>query len=169
MAKCGRRNQLNKKMLAILLAAVIFSAMARADEPQKQDGDEEKDRPVHISPFSEIGTNALAVFSGSNGLIHLAAVGGTFVIVQSGLDTGVHNFFARNTFFDRLSRFGVSGGVIVPVALGRRIVLFRPPWPIIRIACRRQRRPAILALRPVLYRLAEGLDRPRPARAGALR
>ena len=106
-------------MLVMILAGTTFSAMALAAEPQTQENAEaKKDCPIHISPFSEIGTNALAIFSGSNGLIHLSAIGGTFLIVESGLDTGVHNFFVRNTFFDHLSGFGVSSGFFMPVALG---------------------------------------------------
>jgi membrane-associated phospholipid phosphatase len=58
------------------------------------------------------------MFSGSRALFPLSAVAGTFLIIKSGLDTQVHNFFARNTFFESYSHQAIGFGAIVPVLLG---------------------------------------------------
>lgn len=70
-----------------------------------------------IAPWTGLGRNVPHIFSGSNALLHLSAVAGTFLIIETGLDTRVHNFFARNTFFDEYSHPGVRWGAIFPVLL----------------------------------------------------
>ncbi len=76
------------------------------------------DSPRVLAPWSHLGRNALAVFSGPRAILHLSAAAATFLIVETGLDTRVHNYFARNTFFDRYSLLGVVQGSMVPVLLG---------------------------------------------------
>jgi len=71
-----------------------------------------------LAPWSGLGRNAVAIFSGSNALLHLSALGGTFLIIETGLDTQVHNFFVRHTFFENASHPAVSLGSIFPVLLG---------------------------------------------------
>ncbi len=71
-----------------------------------------------IAPWTGLGTNALGMFSGSKGILHLAAAAGTALIVLTGLDTRAHNFFVRNTFWDRFSRPSVGIGTNFPVYLG---------------------------------------------------
>ncbi len=71
-----------------------------------------------LAPWTGLGRNAAHAFSGSNALLHISAVAGTFLVVESGLDTRVHNLFVRNTFFDKASHFGVREGAIFPVVLG---------------------------------------------------
>jgi len=70
------------------------------------------------APWASLDRNVLAIFSGPNTILHLSAVAGTVLIVASGLDTQVHNFFVRNTFFEKYSHFGVSQGSTFPVLLG---------------------------------------------------
>lgn len=71
-----------------------------------------------LLPWTGLGGNALGMFSGSNAILHLSAVAGTFLIIKSGLDTQVHNDFARNTFVGKYSSPGVVFGALVPVLLG---------------------------------------------------
>jgi len=69
-------------------------------------------------PFSNLGKNTLAAFSGSNALVHLSAAAGTFLIVKTGLDTKVHNLFARDRTLDRYSHPAVALGSYFPAILG---------------------------------------------------
>jgi hypothetical protein len=71
-----------------------------------------------LLPWTGLGGNALGMFSGSNAILHLSAVAGTFLIIKSGLDTQVHNDFARNTLVGKYSSPGVVFGALVPVLLG---------------------------------------------------
>jgi hypothetical protein len=71
-----------------------------------------------IAPWTGLGKNAVAAFSGSNAVFHLSALAGSFLIIQTGLDTRVHNFFARGTFMDRYSHPAVSVGSYLPAVLG---------------------------------------------------
>ncbi len=77
----------------------------------------EVDSPRTITPFTDLFRNAAAVFSGNNAWIHLSAVAGTFLIIQSGLDYRVHNFFVRNTGFEKYSQTGVRIGSKLPALL----------------------------------------------------
>jgi hypothetical protein len=71
-----------------------------------------------VAPWTGLGTNALKMFSGSRAVLHLSAVLATILIVETGLDTQVHNFFVRNPALDEFSRPGVSIGEFFPVYLG---------------------------------------------------
>lgn len=71
-----------------------------------------------IAPWTGLGTNALGMFSGSKWILHLTAAAGTALIVLTGLDTQAHNFFVRNTFWDRFSRPSVGIGTNFPIYLG---------------------------------------------------
>lgn len=71
-----------------------------------------------LSPFTDIGRNALAIYTGPNAYFHLSALAGSFLIIKAGWDTGVHNYFVRNPFMDSISRPAVTVGNILPVALG---------------------------------------------------
>ena len=73
--------------------------------------------PRAITPFTDLFRNAAAVFSGNNAWMHLSAVTGTFLIIQSGLDYRVHNFFVRNTGFEKYSQTGVHIGSKLPALL----------------------------------------------------
>ncbi len=77
----------------------------------------EKSRPP-LLPWTGLGSNALGMFSGSNALLHLSAIAGTFLIVQSELDTSVHNDFARHESIGNLSWPGVGLGGMFPAILG---------------------------------------------------
>jgi membrane-associated phospholipid phosphatase len=71
-----------------------------------------------ILPWTGLPGNALAMFSGSRAVLHLSALAGTLLIVESGLDAKVHNFFVRNTFFENVSHYAVRWGTYFPVILG---------------------------------------------------
>lgn len=71
-----------------------------------------------ILPWTGLPGNALAMFSGSKAILHLSAVAGTLLIIESGLDRQVHNFFVRNTFFENYSHYAVRWGSLFPVILG---------------------------------------------------
>jgi hypothetical protein len=71
-----------------------------------------------ILPWTGLGSNALRMFSGSSAILHLSAAAGTFLIVQSGSDKNVHNYFARHTSIGDLSWPGVVLGSVFPVVLG---------------------------------------------------
>jgi len=71
-----------------------------------------------IAPWTGLGKNALSSYTGSNALFHLSGLAATLLIVQSGLDTQVHNYFARHQFMDRYSRPAVVVGAYFPAALG---------------------------------------------------
>ncbi len=71
-----------------------------------------------IAPWTGLGRNFVLSYSGSNSFLHLSGIAGTFLIVQTGLDTGVHNFFARNQFMEGYSRPAVAAGTYFPALLG---------------------------------------------------
>lgn len=71
-----------------------------------------------VAPWTGLGSNALRMFGGSKAILHLTAVAATVLIVETGLDTQVHNFFVRNPAIDRLSRPGVGIGSDFPIYLG---------------------------------------------------
>jgi len=71
-----------------------------------------------IAPWTGLGKNFLLSYSGSNALLHLSGIAGTFLIVRTGLDTDVHNFFARNRFMEGYSRPAVAAGTYFPALLG---------------------------------------------------
>lgn len=71
-----------------------------------------------VLPWTGLPGNALAMFSGSKVILPLSAVAGTLLIVESGLDTHIHNFFVRNTFFENSSHWAVHWGTLFPVILG---------------------------------------------------
>jgi hypothetical protein len=71
-----------------------------------------------LSPWTGLGANALGMFSGSKALLHLSALAGTFLIVQSGLDKSVHNYFAQHSSIGRICWPGVVMGSMFPVILG---------------------------------------------------
>jgi hypothetical protein len=71
-----------------------------------------------IAPWAGLGRNAAAAYSGSNAVLHLTALAATFLIVQAGWDTDVHNVFARHTFMEGYSRPAVVVGAYFPAALG---------------------------------------------------
>jgi membrane-associated phospholipid phosphatase len=76
-----------------------------------------------LLPWTDLGPNALAMFSGSKAILHLSAVAGTFLIVQSGLDKSVHNYFAGHSSIGRISWPGVVMGSLFPVILGGGLYL----------------------------------------------
>jgi membrane-associated phospholipid phosphatase len=78
---------------------------------------------IALLPWTGLGPNALAMFSGSKAILHLSAVAGTLLIVQSGLDKNVHNYFARRPSFGTISWPGVVTGSIFPVILGGGLYL----------------------------------------------
>lgn len=113
-------------LLLLILVLLAVGPQAAAGSPAAPKEDTTPSRPSTVSedkhpslaPWSGLGQNALAVFSGSNALLHLSALGGTVLIIGSGLDTQVHNFFVRNTFFENPSHLAVSLGSPFPALLG---------------------------------------------------
>ena len=89
---------------------------------QTVSGPPEGDAPRTITPFTDLFRNAAAVFSGNNAWMHLSAVAGTFLIIQSGLDYRVHNFFVRNTGFEKYSQTGVQIGSKLPALLSASLL-----------------------------------------------
>jgi membrane-associated phospholipid phosphatase len=117
----GFRIRLSVALLTMTLMAAASRAAAAADsspdfkQTQPHSG---ADQHVAVPPWTDLGRNALASFSFPKILFHLSATAGTLLIIESGLDTRVHNFFARNTFFDKYSHPGVSRGAVFPAVLG---------------------------------------------------
>ncbi len=71
--------------------------------------------PTH--PLSGLGRNLASSFTGWNLALHASGIGATPLMVQSGMDTDLHNFFARHQGFEPYSAPGVYGGYIAPVLL----------------------------------------------------
>jgi hypothetical protein len=94
-----------------LIPAIFFSAVPLSAADQRV-----------IAPWTGLGKNALSAYTGSNAIFHLSALAGTFLIVQTGLDTQVHNFFARNRFMDSTSHPAVSVGAYFPAILGAGVL-----------------------------------------------
>jgi len=106
-------------MVALLaLGGLPASAADSSPKFNQEQSHSAADQHVAVSPWTGLGRNALANFSFPKALFHLSAVAGTLLIIESGLDTRVHNFFARNTFFDKSSHPGVSQGAVFPAVLG---------------------------------------------------
>jgi hypothetical protein len=70
-----------------------------------------------LNPFSNIGSNSLKSITGNNLFFHGAGILSTYILINSGIDYRVHNFFAGNgcnSFFDP----AVGAGYIMPAVLG---------------------------------------------------
>lgn len=154
-------------LLSLILVLLAVGPQAAAGSPAVPKEDTTPSRPSTVSedkhpslaPWSGLGQNALAVFSGSNALLHLSALGGTVLIIGSGLDTQVHNFFVRNTFFENPSHLAVSS------VAGRRIPGLGLDWRILPIDLGRRRHTSGVAPGLQLYDHPQSFDR--PPRSGA--
>ena len=116
----------NILLLPLVLGFLILGAYPAAGSPAapqedttpSQPSSNPEDRHPSLAPWSGIGRNALAIFSGAKALLPLYAIGGTVLIIGTGLDTRVHNFFVRNAFFENPLHFAVSLGNTFPALLG---------------------------------------------------
>jgi hypothetical protein len=99
------------RAFAWIAAVVLATGLLRAD-----------DRAV-VAPWTGLGRNAWASFTGFNAAFPLSALAGSFLIIRTGLDTGVHNFFARNTFMEGYSRPAVHVGSYLPAVLGAGLLV----------------------------------------------
>jgi membrane-associated phospholipid phosphatase len=76
-----------------------------------------------LNPFSDIGENSLKSFSGTNLIFHGTGIASTYILINSGLDYKIHNYFVQNgysPFFDP----AVGIGYLMPVVLGGGLYLY---------------------------------------------
>jgi|GEM_PF-3126201 len=71
-----------------------------------------------INPFTGITSNTANAFWGVNGVLQLAALGITPLLVQSGADRETHNYLVNHQSFTPYSTPALAGAVLIPVALG---------------------------------------------------
>ncbi len=105
--------------LAVLSHFTLSTGQTRGKADSESDHDS---LSLSIAPWTGLGHNALKMFSGSNAILHLTAAAASALIVVTGLDTQVHNFFVRNPGIDRFSRPGVGIGTTLPVYLGAAVL-----------------------------------------------
>lgn len=73
----------------------------------------------NITPFTDIGHNALGSVSGYNFLYQAGSIGASAIIIKSGLDYKVHNYFSENkSNYNSSSIPAVYIGYTVPAGLG---------------------------------------------------
>jgi len=70
-----------------------------------------------LNPFSNIGSNSLKSITGNNLFFHGAGILSTYLLINSGIDYKVHNFFASNGYSSIFDP-AVGAGYIIPAALG---------------------------------------------------
>jgi hypothetical protein len=95
-------------ILSIILKNMVIS--------QGVDFLKEKEK-YSVNPFTDIGKNSLECFTDKNYLYHISGILGTGLIISTGVDKEVHNYFVRNNGIDKYTIPGVYGGYVMPVAL----------------------------------------------------
>ena len=111
----AKKRRLLMQSCALFLALSLSPFAARA----AADGAAAAEAPhSFLLPWSGLGSNALGMFSGSRAILDLSAVAATLIIVGSGWDKDVHNYFARRPSIGNSFRPGVELGAIFPVVLG---------------------------------------------------
>jgi hypothetical protein len=77
-----------------------------------------------VNPFSDIGKNALDCFTKTNSIYHLAGLTSTYIIIGTGIDYKVHNYFVKNTQFEPYSVPAVYAGYVFPILLGGGLLAY---------------------------------------------
>ena len=78
-----------------------------------------------ISPFTNIGGNAVKSFSGGNLFALPAAAAATYLLVMTDADYHVHDYFARNiASYDKYTSAALWGGYFAPLAVGGGMYLW---------------------------------------------
>jgi len=81
--------------------------------------------PSDISPFTNIGGNAVNSFSGGNLFVLPAAAAVTYLLVMTDADYHVHDYFHRNVAtYGKYSTAALWGGYIAPLAVGGGMYLW---------------------------------------------
>jgi hypothetical protein len=76
------------------------------------------ERTIKLNPFSRIGTSMKRSFWGKNLALQVGGIAMTPVLVLSGADTKVHNFFVQHNQFSPYTVPGVVGGYFAPLLVG---------------------------------------------------
>ena len=80
---------------------------------------QENDWKREITPFSNLGKDAMRSVSGYNSLFHIGGIAATYVLIKSNIDYNVHNYFSQNIhIYDAPSIPAVYIGYTFPVILG---------------------------------------------------
>lgn len=109
----------NRRLLMRSCALFLTLSLSPFAERAAADGGSAAEAPhSFLLPWSGLGSNALGIFSGSKAILGLSAAAATLIIVESGLDKDVHNYFARRPSIGNSLRSGVEVGAIFPVILG---------------------------------------------------
>ncbi len=104
-----------KELLLVALFTVFFQQLKTQDTSWK----------YNIHPFSKLGNNTAASFWGYNSLFHIGGIAATYLIVESGIDKNVHNYFSQNRdIFNASSLPAVYIGYTAPVLLGASLYGF---------------------------------------------
>jgi hypothetical protein len=93
----------------LLLSQAARAAEATAETPQP---------PVRLNPISRIGTSLARSFWGGNLVLHVAGISATPLLIATGADTKVHNFWVEHNGFSPYTVPGVVGGYFAPLLLG---------------------------------------------------
>lgn len=102
------------KPIPILVAVfLLLSQTARATEAE-----ENSEPPVKLNPFSRLGTSLARSFWGANLALHVGGMGATPLLIETGVDTKVHNFWVEHKGFSPYTVPGVVGGYFIPLVLG---------------------------------------------------
>jgi membrane-associated phospholipid phosphatase len=101
--------------LLLSISSAAFSQDASGPAPDK--------KIYRMNPFTGIGKNIGAGFTGNNLLLHSIGILSTFIIVQSDIDYKVHAFFNKHTEAGSLASPAARMGMIVPVVLGSGLYL----------------------------------------------
>jgi membrane-associated phospholipid phosphatase len=93
----------------VLVSALLYPA-AGADNRAATPADS-----VALSPLHDLGPNLYKSFIGWNSLLHLAGVGATYGIVQTGVDSRVQHYFNQRASLSAVFNPAAITGMLVPV------------------------------------------------------
>ncbi len=109
-----------KKSFSMIIVVLMLAVSGRTAYAQNEGSRE--DAPGITTLFSDILRNTGESFWGYNLLFHAGGVASTYLIIESGADYRVHNYFARNKkTYNAASLPAVYIGYIAPLALGGTI------------------------------------------------
>jgi membrane-associated phospholipid phosphatase len=73
----------------------------------------------NVNPFTNILENTALSFTGKNSFFHLAGLASTYVIINSGIDYKIHNYFFEHNFeYNSFATPAVYIGYLAPVIIG---------------------------------------------------
>ncbi|MGE5352586.1 MAG: phosphatase PAP2 family protein, partial [Acidobacteriota bacterium] len=110
------------RRIYIFIALIVFSVQGFPQERLLRDSlqipIQQNQTELHLSPFDNIGNNFLNAFSGYNGLLQLAGIASTYVLIHTNVDYHVTTYAMDHTSDANYALPGVVLGSTLPITTG---------------------------------------------------